>query len=123
MNKNIIKYIVFSTPILLIIIFYQVYLNVGTVHNFFPMNSILVEGNSTTEMVLEFDSIFWDKAIVNDANNEGVVLVEVENLDGKAIVSEVVQVGEFIELNQISRFQEYILKLTSFKSDMRVNIV
>ena len=50
MNKNIIKYIVFSTPILLIIIFYQVYLNVGTVHNFFsPMNSILVEGNSTTE--------------------------------------------------------------------------
>ena len=125
MNKNIgVKFVIFSIFFIVIIVFYQVYLNVGTVHNFFsPMNSILVEGNSTTEMVLEFDSIFWDKAIVNDANNEGVVLVEVENLDGKAIVSEVVQVGEFIELNQISRFQEYILKLTSFKSDMRVNIV
>ncbi|MFB8374611.1 hypothetical protein [Paenibacillus taichungensis] len=78
---------------------YQVYLNVRYVHNYFsPKLTSVIDAEDTTDEwkpiifdgkdSMEYDTIFWEKAIINDANSDRNVLLRVKDAKGDIVIEE-----------------------------------
>ena len=59
-----------------------------------------------------FDSIFWEKKIVNDTNSEASVLLRVKDEFGTVVVDEtIIPAGQSIELDSLERDKEYLFEV------------
>ncbi|MGX1830379.1 hypothetical protein ACWIE6_19185 [Paenibacillus taichungensis] len=78
---------------------YQVYLNVRYVHKYFsPKLTSVIDAEDTTDEwkpiifdgkdSMEYDTIFWEKAIINDANSDRNVLLRVKDAKGDIVIEE-----------------------------------
>lgn len=69
-----------------------------------------------------FDSIFWDKEIVNDASNESDVLLRVKDDSGNVIIDEVqVPVGESVKLDELKRNKQYFFEIKAPQGKFSIN--
>ena len=58
-----------------------------------------------------FDSIFWDKEIINDASNEWDVLLRVKDESGNVVIDEIqVPAGKSVKLDGLKRNKHISLK-------------
>lgn len=59
-----------------------------------------------------FDSIFWDKEIINDASNERDILLRVKDDSGNIVINEVqVSVGKSVKLDGLKRNKQYFFEI------------
>ncbi|MFB7159117.1 zf-HC2 domain-containing protein [Lysinibacillus sp. NPDC056232] len=120
---------------MLTIIGYQVVQNVGVVHNFFfPMNMTTVTVTDDKEEwhavyfdnqeYFKFDSVFWNKEIVNDANNDGEVLLRIKDANGHVIVDEFhISPGKSKKLEGLKKNVNYYLEIKAKKGQFFINVV
>lgn len=114
---------------------YQVYQNVDTVHNYFSpktssvlaidaesdeWNSVKFDGKDS----VKFDSVFWDKTIINDANSEGNVLLRVKDEKGNIVIDEFqVSPGTSKNLKDLSKDQEYFFEVKAQQGQFIINAI
>ncbi|MFJ8099972.1 MULTISPECIES: zf-HC2 domain-containing protein [unclassified Lysinibacillus] len=108
---------------------------VGAVHNFFfPKNMTTVyvtddkeEWNAVyfdNKEYFKFDSIFWNKEIVNDANNDGEVLLRIKDANGQVIVDEFhISPGKSKKLEGLKKNVNYYLEIKAKKGEFFINVV
>ncbi|MGE7945442.1 zf-HC2 domain-containing protein [Lysinibacillus sp. NPDC093688] len=120
---------------MLTIIGYQVVQDVGVVHDyFFPKNMTIVnvtddkeEWNAVNfgnEEYFKFDSIFWNKEIVNDANNDSEVLLRIKDANGHVIVDEFhISPGKSKKLEGLKKNVNYYLEIKVKKGQFFINVV
>ncbi|MDD2234529.1 MAG: zf-HC2 domain-containing protein [Desulfitobacteriaceae bacterium] len=108
---------------IVIISCYMVYQHVGKVHDFFsPSTMISLRGiqssdgweriNFEESNYLIFDSVFYSKEVVNDANSGNVIELRISDKDGNIIIDDlVVQPGEGASLDALQRNTEYIVEV------------
>ncbi|ODB54946.1 hypothetical protein A7311_20945 [Paenibacillus polymyxa] len=114
---------------------YQVYQNVETVHNYFSpkttsvmaieketdeWNSIKFDGQDS----IKFDSVFWDKTIINDANSAGNALVRVKDEKGDIVIDEFqVSPGNSKQLNGLNKVEQYYFEIKAAKGQFTINAI
>ncbi|WP_366294371.1 hypothetical protein [Paenibacillus sp. AN1007] len=114
---------------------YQVYQNVESVHNYFSpktssvlaidakseeWNSVKFGGND----FVKFDSVFWDKTIINDANSEGNVLLRVKDDKGNIVINEFeVSPGTSKKLDDLSKDQQYFFEVKAQQGQFIINAI
>lgn len=140
MVNNTSKKIVLTSAIfaILTIVFfcgYLVYQNVGTVHSYFSpktssvlaidaesddWNSVKFDGKES----VKFDSVFWDKTIINDANSEGNVLMRVKDEKGDIVIDEFqVSPGTSKNLKDLNKDQQYYFEIKASKGQFIINAI
>ncbi|MDQ0658779.1 hypothetical protein [Paenibacillus sp. W2I17] len=114
---------------------YQVYQNVDTVHNYFSpkTSSVLAidaesdEWNSVKfagKDSVKFDSVFWDKTIINDANSAGNVLLRVKDEKGNIVIDEFqVSPGTSKDLKDLSKDQQYFFEVKAQQGQFIINAI
>ncbi|WP_274653270.1 hypothetical protein [Paenibacillus humicola] len=124
---------IFVTLTIIFVCFYQVYQNVGTVHDYFSpkMTSFLTIDNETDEWSsikfngqdsVKFDSVFWDKTITNDGNSTGNVVIRVKDGKGDIVIDEFqVSPGHFKELSGLNKDKQYYFELKAAKGQFFIN--
>lgn len=76
------------------------------------------------EDYLMFDSIFWDKEVVNDANSSGNVILRVKDVDGHVVVDEIeISPGKSIKLNGLKNNIKYSFEIKAKKGQFFINVV
>lgn len=125
---------------MIMIIGYQVFQNVGVVHQYFsPMvhgivnitddseewRSIGFSHNSIDQQdFIQYDSIFWKKKVVNDANNESDVLLRVKDEQGNIIIDEfLISPGKSAELEKLKKYQKYYFEIKAPEGRYSINAV
>lgn len=110
---------IFVTLTIIFVCSYQVYQNVETVHNYISpkMTSVMAIEKETDEWnkvkfddqdSIKFDSVFWDKTIINDANSAGNVLVKVKDEQGDIVIDEFqVSPGNSKQLIGLNKDKQY----------------
>ncbi|HBU81741.1 MAG TPA: hypothetical protein DEF35_08890 [Paenibacillus sp.] len=114
---------------------YQVYQNVETVHNYFSpktssvlaidadsdeWNSVKFDGKDS----VKFDSVFWDKTIINDANSAGNVLLRVKDEKGNIVIDEFqVSPGTSKNLTDLSKDQQYFFEVKAQQGQFIINAI
>ena len=64
------------------------------------------------ENYIIFDSIFWDKEIVNYANNEKEVLLRIKDDNGNIVINEIqVPAGTSVKLEGLKRNEKYYIEI------------
>lgn len=122
MKKIMISCISIFITTLVIFIGYMTYQNISTVHDYFSpiMMVSLHEGiiNNWEQVhidnkdYLEFDSVFYSKKVVSDANSEGNVEMRISDTDGKVIYEKLtIEPGKEISLKQLERNVKYIIEV------------
>ncbi|TKH37560.1 hypothetical protein C1I59_09875 [Paenibacillus polymyxa] len=114
---------------------YQVYQNVETVHNYFSPKIISVmaieketdEWNSIKfdgQDYVKFDTVFWDKTIINDANSAGNVLVKVKDEQGDIVIDEFqVSPGNSKQLIGLNKDKQYYFEIKAAKGQFTINAI
>ncbi|WP_025680635.1 hypothetical protein [Paenibacillus massiliensis] len=113
---------------------YQVYQEVGSVHSYFSpkMTSTLAIEKETDQWnritfegqdFIEFDTVFWDKTIINDANSAGDVFVRVKDNTGDIVMDEFqVSPGYIKALNGLNKKKAYYFEIkTAEKGQFIIN--
>jgi hypothetical protein len=127
---------IFSILAIFLVIFYFVYLDVKPVHDYFsPQTSagIKIE-NEVGEWnnikfddqdFIKYDSVFWDKAIVNDANSDGNVLLRVKDEKGNIVINEFqVSPGTSKHLEALKNDKQYYFEIkTAAKGHFTINAI
>ena len=125
---------------MIMIISYQVVQNVGVVNQFFfPMVHGVVnitddseewqsidftEDLITNQDYILYDSIFWRKEIVNDANNEHDVLLRVKDEQGNIIIDEIhISPGKAIKLEDLKKNKKYFFEIKAPEGRYSINAV
>lgn len=141
MVNNNSKNIIFTSAIfaILTIVFvcgYFVYQNVGFVHSyfspqttsFFSVEKETVEWESIqfdSQDSIAFDGPFWDKAVVNDANSAGDVLVRVKDEKGNIVIDKF-QISPGMErtLDNLKKDTNYYFEVkTTAKGQFIINAI
>ena len=98
---------------------------------FFPKTSAIVVIDSTADMenwekinfitdelglytkdYLIYDSIFWKKEIINDANSEDEILIRVKDAEGEIVVDELlVSPGTGVQLKELKKNEKYYIEV------------
>lgn len=125
---------------LIMIISYQVVQNVGVVNQFlFPTVHGIVEitGNNeewqdinfsrdsiNTQAYVIYDSFFWTKEVINDANSEGDVLLRVKDEQGNIIIDEIhISPGKGIKLEDLKTDTKYFFEIKAVEGRYFINAV
>lgn len=120
---------------ILTLIGYQVYQEVGVVHDFFsPINRTTVDVTDDKEEwhavyfdnkeYFKFDSIFWDKEIVNGADNDGEVLLRIKDANGHVVVDEFhIPPGKSKKLEGLKKNVNYYLEIKVKKGQFFINVI
>ena len=100
--------------------------------NFFPREMAFV--NATDNMqeweslkfndqnYLIFDSIFWNKEIINDASNEWDILLRVKDKSGHIVIDEVqVPAGKSVKLDGLKRNEKYFFEVKAPQGRFWIN--
>ncbi|GLC89609.1 anti-sigma factor family protein [Lysinibacillus piscis] len=119
----------------------MVYQEVGTVHDFFsPIHRghAMVDSNDNEWYPVEFhdgtgqyiqdyllfDSIFWSKAIINDANNEHDLLLRIKDEDNQIILDNVeIKHGTSVDLKALKRNIKYFLEIKAPCGKYTINAI
>lgn len=65
---------------------------------------------------LIYDSLFWKKEIVNDANSESDVLLRIKDEKGKLIIDEIlIPPGKSVKLEELKRNKKYFIEIKAPK--------
>ncbi|MFB8374629.1 hypothetical protein ACWIE6_19280 [Paenibacillus taichungensis] len=112
---------------------YQVYLNVRYVHNYFsPKLTSVIDAEDTTDEwkpiifdgkdSMEYDTIFWEKAIINDANSDRNVLLRVKDAKGDIVIEEFqVSPGTSKHLDGLIKDTEYFFEIKAEEGKFILN--
>lgn len=126
---------IFVALTILIVCSYQIYQNVGVVHNYFSpkMTSVMAfeteadEWNSMKfdgESSIQFNSIFWNKEIINDANSADNALLRVKDEKGDIAIDEFqVSPGNSAQLNGLDKDKKYYFEIKATKGKIFINII
>ncbi|MGE7688480.1 zf-HC2 domain-containing protein [Lysinibacillus sp. NPDC097214] len=108
---------------------------VGAVRQiFFPMSTATVNLTDDKEEwntlyfddkdYIKFDSIFWNKEIVNHANNNSEVLLRIKDANGHVIVDEFhISPGKSKKLEGLKKNVNYYLEIKAKKGRFFINVV
>ncbi|MMZ53035.1 hypothetical protein D1872_148130 [compost metagenome] len=126
---------IFVTLTIIFVCSYQVYQNVETVHNYFSpkvtsvmaiekdtdeWNSIKFDGQDS----IKFDSVFWKKTIINDANSAGNAHVRVKDEKGDIVIDEFqVSPGNSKQLNGLNNDKQYYFEIKAANGQFIINAV
>ncbi|WP_068505935.1 hypothetical protein [Paenibacillus kribbensis] len=126
---------IFVTLTIIFVCSYQVYQNVETVHNYFSpkvtsamaieketdeWNSVKFDGQDS----IKFDSVFWDKTIINDANSAGNALMRVKDEKGNVVIDEFhVSPGNSKQLSGLNKDQQYYFEIKAPKGQFIINAI
>ncbi|MBT2290249.1 hypothetical protein J7E73_14080 [Paenibacillus albidus] len=125
----------FVTLTIILTCSYQVYQNVETIHNYFSpkTTSILSFEKETDEWKsikfdgkdsLSFDSLFWNKKIINTANSEGNVFVRVKNDKGDIVINEFqISPGTGKNLDELIKDQQYFFEVKAERGQFIINAI
>ena len=59
-----------------------------------------------------FDSIFWDKEIVNSAGSEKAVLLRIKDDNGNVVIDEIqIPAGKNVKLDSLKRNEKYYIEI------------
>lgn len=120
---------------MLTLIGYQVFQEVGVVHDFFdPINRTTVDVTDDSEEwhavyfdnkeYFKFDSIFWNKEIVNAADNDGEVLLRIKDANGHVVVDEFhIPPGKSKKLEGLKKNVNYYLEIKAKKGQFFINVI
>lgn len=76
----------------------------------------------TDQNYIIFDSIFWDKEIVNHANNEKEVLLRITDDHGNVVIDEVqVPAGTSVKLEGLKRNEKYYIEIKASQGRFLIN--
>ncbi|WP_145321576.1 hypothetical protein [Paenibacillus xylanexedens] len=112
---------------------YQIYLNVGYVHHYFsPKSTSVIDTEDTTDEwnpiifdgkdSIEYDTVFWDKAIINDANSDRNVLLRVKDAKGDIVIEEFqVSPGTSKHLDGLIRDTKYFFEIKAEEGQFILN--
>ncbi|GGG14897.1 hypothetical protein GCM10010912_69160 [Paenibacillus albidus] len=65
---------------------------------------------------VKFDSVFWDKTIINDANSAGNVLMRVKDKKGYIVIDEFqVSPGNSKQLSGLNKDKQYYFEIKAAK--------
>ncbi|MGC5775926.1 hypothetical protein [Paenibacillus pabuli] len=132
--KKISRFGVISVTVTMIFVCsYQVYQNVETVHNYFSpkmtsildlnvdeWNSVKFNGNDS----VKFDTVFWDKTIINDANSTGNIMMRVKDKKGNIIMDEFeVFPGTSKNLKGLNKDQQYYFEVKAENGQFIINVI
>ena len=132
-RKTILSSIIALALALVIISCGLVVQDVGSVRQiFFPMvTAIVVSSDSMEEWErisfndqndLTFDSIFWNKAITNDANSAGDILLRVKDINGDIVVDEFqITPGKSTKLNGLKNGVKYFFEIKAEQGRFFIN--
>ena len=101
---------------------------------FYPMDIDVVRNTSETndwitvnfsnEEYLLFDSVFYDKEMINDANSDRDVLVRILDENNEVIMDDVaIEVGTSIKFRRIEKNTKYIVQVEGNKGTYFINFV
>lgn len=101
---------------------------------FYPMDIAVVRNTSETndwiianfsnEEYLLFDSVFYDKEMINDANSDRDVLVRILDENNEVIMDDVaIEVGTSIKFRRIEKNTKYIVQVEGNKGTYFINFV
>lgn len=85
--------------------------------------------NFSTDLInyqdyLLYDSLFWKKEIVNDANNESDVLLRVKNEKGVVIIDDIqLSPGTSIKLDNLKKGEKYFFEIKAPQGRFTINAV
>ncbi|WP_375200459.1 zf-HC2 domain-containing protein [Bacillus sp. RS11] len=114
---------------------YSVVQNVGAVHQiFFPMSTATVNLDDDKKEwttlyfddkdYLKFDSIFWNKEIVNDANSNSDVILRIKDENGHVVVDEFkISPGKSVKLDGLKKNIKYSFEMKAKKGQFFINVV
>lgn len=122
------------------IIGYQVVQNVGIVNQlFFPKVVAIAEITDDREDwqsisfssdlinhqdYVIYDSFFWKKEIINEANNESDVLLRVKDEKGNVIIDEIlIPLGKSVELDGLKRKEKYFFEIKAPQGHFNINAI
>ncbi|MFJ7732182.1 zf-HC2 domain-containing protein [Lysinibacillus sp. NPDC097231] len=125
---------------ILTIIGFQVVQDVGVVHQFFFPKVIAIahitddreEWQSisfSADLINDqdyviYDSLFWKKEIINDANNENDVLLRVKDEKGDVIIDEIlIPLGKGVKLDGLKRKEKYFFEIKAPQGRFSINAV
>ncbi|WP_277584750.1 anti-sigma factor family protein [Psychrobacillus antarcticus] len=106
---------------------------VGVVNQiFFPKETGIVNMTIDTEEweslkfndqdFIIFDSIFWDKEIINDGNSESDVFLRVKDEDGNVLIDEIqVPAGKSVKLDDLKRNEKYFFEIKAPRGRFFIN--
>ncbi|MBP1308886.1 hypothetical protein JOD82_001906 [Paenibacillus sp. 1182] len=126
---------IFVTLTIIFVCSYQVYQNVETVHNYISpkMTSVMAIEKETDEWnkvkfddqdSIKFDSVFWDKTIINDANSTGNALMRVKDVKGNVVIDEFqVSPGNSQQLSGLNKDQKYYFEIKASKGQFIINAI
>ncbi|MGV2882364.1 hypothetical protein [Paenibacillus taichungensis] len=112
---------------------YQIYLNVGYVHKYFsPKLTSVIDAEGTTDEwnpilfdgkdSIEYDTVFWNKAIINDANSDRNVLLRVKDAKGEIVIEEFqVSPGTSKHLDGLIRDTKYFFEIKAEEGQFILN--
>lgn len=101
---------------------------------FYPMDIAVVRNTSETndwitvnfsnEEYLLFDSVFYDKEMINDANSDGDVLVRILDENNELIMDDVaIEAGTSVKLDELKKNRKYIVQVKCNKGTYFINFV
>ncbi|MMZ48183.1 hypothetical protein D1872_98460 [compost metagenome] len=126
---------IFVTLTIIFVCSYQVYQNVETVHNYFSpkITSVMAIEKETDEWnsvkfdgqdSIKFDSVFWDKTIINDANSAGNALMRVKDEKGNVVIDEFrVSPGNSKQLTGLNKDKQYYFEIKAGKGQFIINAI
>ena len=132
-RKTILSSIIALALALVIISCCLVVQDVGSVKQiFFPMvTAIVVSSDSMEEWErisfndqndLTFDSIFWNKEIINDANSAGDILLRVKDINGDIVVDEFqITPGKGTKLDGLKNGEKYFFEIKAEQGRFFIN--
>ncbi|NUU73935.1 hypothetical protein [Paenibacillus xylanilyticus] len=112
---------------------YQIYLNVGHVHNYFSpkLTSVIAAEDASDgwkpiifdgKDSIEYDSIFWHKAITNGANSDRNVLLRVKDAKGDIVIEEFqVSPGTSKHLDHLNNDTKYFFEIKAEEGQFILN--
>ena len=107
--------------------------NVGSVNQlFFPKITAIVDSRDSLEEWntisfndqndLTFDSVFWNKEVVNDANSAGDVLLRVKDINGVIVVDEFhISPGTSTKLEGLKNGEKYFFEIKATQGRFFIN--
>ncbi|MGE7674293.1 zf-HC2 domain-containing protein [Lysinibacillus sp. NPDC094403] len=108
---------------------------VGAVHQiFFPMSTATVNSTDDKEEwatlyfddkdYLKFESIFWNKEIVNHANSNSDVILRIKDENGHVVVDEFkISPGKSVKLDGLKNNIKYSFEIKAKKGQFFINVV
>ena len=113
---------------------------VGVVNQFFfPMvmgNAVITDDSGEWQSVsfsddlinyqeyVIYDSVFWEKEIINSANNESDVLLRVKDEKGDVIIDDIlIPLGKGVKLDGLKRKEKYFFEIKAPSGRFTINAV